>query len=458
MNWRPLFNISVTLSVIGLHFGVNASHVQAQALPNNKFGIHLAQPSDEDIERADELVNSSGGEWGYITIVIHDDDLTYDKWQPIFDKLRERRLIPIIRVATHANGESWERPHSDDADKWVAFLNSLNWVVKNRYIILFNEPNHGTEWGGEVDPQTFGEVNEAFARKLKGANADFFVMMGGMDVSAPQQRPRYMDAAAFLRETIEQIGAEDFNTYFDGLSSHSYPNPGFVGSARGSGRGSVRTYQWELSFLSTLGVKELPVFITETGWNGDVLSRSTIAENFRNVYQNIWLPDERVIAVTPFILNYQGEPFLKFSWVKLDNVGVYPEFDAVQQMEKEKGRPEIVETGTIEFQLPREIVERSTYHFQVHIKNQGQAIWSQGNGYSMRLQDIPKTQYLISSMGNVKPNESRTFDVYYSTESAVGESETRIILNRDDKPVLESGMWKYEVVPLPSLSFHATLF
>jgi hypothetical protein len=38
--------------------------------PNNKFGIHLAQPEDSDIDRADELVNSNGGEWGYITLVI----------------------------------------------------------------------------------------------------------------------------------------------------------------------------------------------------------------------------------------------------------------------------------------------------------------------------------------------------------------------------------------------------
>ena len=39
-------------------------------LPNNKVGIHLAVTSDEDIQKAADLTNSSGGKWGYVTIVI----------------------------------------------------------------------------------------------------------------------------------------------------------------------------------------------------------------------------------------------------------------------------------------------------------------------------------------------------------------------------------------------------
>jgi len=97
---------------------------------NNKYGIHLAQPSDEDIGRAADLVNSTGGEWGYITLVIHEDDKKVEKWQPIFDKLRERSIIPIIRLATHPDGENWAEAHSESVDEWVSFLNDLNWVVQ----------------------------------------------------------------------------------------------------------------------------------------------------------------------------------------------------------------------------------------------------------------------------------------------------------------------------------------
>lgn len=450
-------SFSLLLLICILFFG-NSSSVWAETYPNNKFGIHLAQPSDEDIDRAKELVNSHGGTWGYVTLVIHEDDRSVDKWQPIFDKLRERSLIPIIRLATKPDGGNWERPDSGDADEWVEFLNKLNWVVKNRYIILFNEPNHGTEWGGEVDARSFAEVSEAFARKLKATDRNFFVMLGGVDLAAPSAKPSYEDAAVFLRESIDEIGLDDFNAYFDGLASHSYPNPGFIGSPLARGRTSIRGYDWELTFLKDMGVKELPVFITETGWNGDVLPRSQVAENFRYAYQNIWLPDDRVVAVTPFVLNYQGEPFLKFSWVQLNNIGVYPEYETIRSMEKERGRPEIDEKGGIEFELPREIVEKSTYHFRVELKNNGQAIWSDENGYTFILSDIPKTQYLVSSIGTIKPGETRLIDVYFSTESAVGVSQTRFVLNRDDQMVLESGVWNYEVVPLPSLSLDVSIF
>src|SRR5690606_12585759 len=83
--------------------------------PNNKFGIHLAQPHDEDLDRADELVNSSGGEWGYITLVIQENDRDVNKWQGIMDKLRERKLIPIIRLATQPENSNWRRPSSEEA-------------------------------------------------------------------------------------------------------------------------------------------------------------------------------------------------------------------------------------------------------------------------------------------------------------------------------------------------------
>ncbi len=425
---------------------------------NNKFGIHLAQPQDEDIDHAQQLVNSNGGTWGYITLVIQENDRDVNKWQGIFDKLREKRLIPIIRLATQPEGSNWQRPDSADIKGWVYFLNDLNWVVKERYIILFNEPNHATEWGGTVDPVSFAEINEAFAKGLKSASKDFYIMMGGLDASAPSARPNYEDEVIFLDEVIKEIGVDDFNRYFDGWASHSYPNPGFVGSPYGSGRGSVRTYQWELEYLTMKGIKNLPVFITETGWNGSALGRERIAEYFRFAYRDIWLPDSRVKAVTPFILNYQTEPFLQFSWIKPQNAGVYPEYEVVKNMEKEAGRPEIRHSGRFIMDLPKEIVEDSTYHFQITLENSGQAIWSEEENYSLKLEGIDQTKYLISAIGKVKPFEFRTFDVYLTTRDQVGNIKTEFVLYRGNEVVMKSNTWTFTIVPLPSLDFKVGLF
>ncbi len=423
---------------------------------NNKFGIHLATPDDGDLERAETLVNSSGGTWGYITLVIQENDRDLNKWQGVFDKLREKRLIPIIRLATKPDGLNWRRPDKSDAQAWVDFLNKLHWVVEDRYVVIFNEPNHASEWGGKVDSQDFAEVSEAFATKLNEVNKDYFIMLAGMDASAPSQVPAYEDEAEFLQEVVEKIGVTDFNRLFDGLSSHSYPNPGFVGSPHAQGRGTIRGYAWELSLLNSLGIKDLPVFITETGWHGEALSREQVARNFLAAYYDVWLPDDRVIAVTPFILNYQAEPFLKFSWVRPKNIGVYPEYDFVRGITKVRGTPKIKQSGKFIFDLPAELVTKSSYHFQIELENTGQAIWMADEDYSLKMDGIPESQYLLSPIGHIKPFESKLIDVYINTRE-VSKIKSQFLLYRDDAVVLKSDLWNFEIVPLPKANLHITL-
>ncbi len=38
--------------------------------PNNKFGIHIIQATPDESSPAATLVNSSGGDWGYITVLV----------------------------------------------------------------------------------------------------------------------------------------------------------------------------------------------------------------------------------------------------------------------------------------------------------------------------------------------------------------------------------------------------
>lgn len=426
--------------------------------PNNKYGIHLAQPSDEDITRAQDLVNSSGGKWGYITLVIPENDRDKDKWQGIMNQLRERQLIPIIRIATKGEGSSWKRPKPEEAQEWATFLNSLNWVVKNRYVILFNEPNHATEWGGTVDPKSFAEVNREFAKKLKETNKDFFIMMGGMDAAAPSQMPKYEDSGKFLSAVMEVIPSEEYNQLFDGLSSHSYPNPGFVGSPQSNGKATIRGYQWELDHLKSFGVKDLPVFITETGWHGGSLAREKVAENFKIAFEEVWGPDDRVVAITPFVLNYQSEPFLQFSWLKKDTNEPYPEYEMVKGLSKQVGVPEFIEGGDIIHNLPTEMVAQSTFHFHFKMKNTGQAIWREDDNYRLVIEGIDNGRYLVSSIGKIKPNEDRKIDMFFTTGAESGKKTSRIALYRGDKKIIESKPWTYQVVPLPALTINASLF
>lgn len=457
-NKMKYFGITISFLFIFHLLYSHSSYAYTPGLPNNKFGIHFALPYLDDLPKARDLLNSSGGDWGYVTLVIQENDRDRNKWQEVFDRMRELHLIPILRLATVPQSDKWRKPDKADAEQWAEFLNSLNWVIKDRYVILFNEPNHGNEWGGVVDVNNYSETALAFAQKLKEKNPDFFIMLAGLDASAPAALPNFQDEASFLSQVINNITKEQFNNLFSGLASHSYPNPAFAGSPNDYGRGSIRTYEWELNLLNQLGIKDFPVFITETGWRrGD---ESKIADYFKTAFWQIWSPDSRVIAVTPFVFDYQGEPFLNFSWKKYQQDEFYPQYYAVQSLAKVRGMPEQIEKGNFDFDFPNELVKQSSYRFSVKLRNLGQPVWDKDFGYQLNIsgEDGKYLEYFSSDLKRIRPQEEAEIDFFVKTSSILGKGKVRILLTKYGEPVLDGGFWQFETFPLPSLLVRTSLF
>ena len=351
-----------------------------KSVPNNKYGIHILD--ETDIEDAAWLVNSSGGDWGYVTFVIRSDERETTRWQKFFDILRKKRIIPIVRIASRQLNEGWEKPSIDEIDGWVNFLNSLNWVTQNRYIVIGNEPNHKKEWGDEINPEEYAFYLKTFSEKLKRVNEDFFVMPAGFDASAPNGNGSISESE-YLKRML-QSEPEIFNQ-IDGWASHSYPNPDFSGSEFGQGRGSVNTFLWELDLLKNLGVeKKLPVFITETGWahnKNDAINGyfepDEISQKIKTAFQESW-NNENVVAVTPFVLNYKEPPFDIFSW-KDASGNYYDFFFAVKDIPKVQGQPKQINSGHIlGLILPQIFKKADIFYGVAYIKNTGQVIWEKG--------------------------------------------------------------------------------
>lgn len=143
--------------------------------PNNKMGIHILFPSE--LQEAAKLVNSNGGDWGYVTIPIQAGDKDIKKWQEFMDQAKSLHLIPLVRLATEGdyfNTSSWRKPTEADVLDFANFLNSLNWPTKNHYIIVFNEVNRGDEWGGSPNPQEYADILSYAVTAFKSRNPDFF--------------------------------------------------------------------------------------------------------------------------------------------------------------------------------------------------------------------------------------------------------------------------------------------
>lgn len=374
---------------------------------NNHFGIHIL--SESDLEDAAKLVNSNGGEWGYVTVLIQDDDMDKMKWQRIFDKMRELKIIPIVRIATHPKDDSWFKPKAEDSQKWAEFLSSLNWVVKNRYIVLFNEPNHANEWEGEINPKEYTQIVLAFYKALKDKSEDFYILSAGFDVAAPNSNTT-KNAQTFWKEMVQE-NPRVFEL-FDGWNSHSYPNPEFSASPLKTGKLSIQSFKWEVSQILKYGVNpNIPIFITETGWShkegkkSQVLGRTSddIANFFDYAYKNVW-NNPKVVAVTPFVLNFQNQPFDHFSWKKTDTE-FYSQYQAVQDLPKVKGEPE-QEVGNelVGSFFPPFLFSGFEMPFSIQFKNTGQTIWDINEGYNL-FSLTPPIILKVTSFEKTKPGE-----------------------------------------------------
>ncbi|MCX6792033.1 MAG: hypothetical protein NT149_03275 [Candidatus Gottesmanbacteria bacterium] len=442
--------IAILLFLFALVFPLKAYAIYDPAsVPNNKYGIHVVDTND--FANVTQLVNSTGGDWGYVTMVLPDAQRDHDRWQKIFNEMRRLHLIPIIRLATHVENTVWVKPTKDRFYEIVKLLNSLNWPTENRYVLLYNEPNHANEWGGQINPEEYADDLVAFGTALKEANSDFFILPAGLDASAGDGTA--MDETEYLRRMI--AAKPEILTLIDGWTSHSYPNPGFSGSPYATGRGTLTTYQWELSYLSTLGLtRELPVFITETGWQhseGKVyapgfLSSDQVGANLQIASQTVW-NDSLIVAVTPFLFNYQDVPFDHFSFQQLGTDNFYNQYYAYQAIAKIKGVPRQHESYTLTTDLlPGTLVSGSIYTLTAEVKNDGQGILD------------PKDAYTVFVMGDdisgvadpvplVEPGSSGTITIRLKTPDRTGPRTVEVVVRHNQENIL----------PPPSVEIHANL-
>lgn len=430
-----------------LSFGTSAqAATDPRVVPNNKYGIHIITATRDEASAAASLVNTNG-DWGYVTVLAEAGDRNEGKWQEFFNELRRKHLIPIVRLATRPTGQGvWERPYQDEGTAWADFLDKLIWPIKNRYIIIYNEPNHGTEWGGTVDPEGFAVVLNNTIDALKKKSDDFFVLNPGFDASTPDKPPAYLDEESYIRRMDKAVPG--IFEKLDGWSSHSYPNPGFVGRPDGAGKGTVRTWEWELDLLNQIGVKKtLPVFITETGWkHSDGIdtkstfpSPQTVGDYYKDAFLNAW-GSNRIVAITPFVLNYQEPPFDQFSFKKIkddltgaDQGKEYHEFFyTLQYAAKTAGKPSQVEkakftklgiekdgfTNYLEATssgISASLPYGEPYNLVLTFKNIGQTIWGDNNEIALNIfgsgEAFQKTRFDIPEGKTVQPQEDITFSV-----------------------------------------------
>jgi hypothetical protein len=304
------------------------------SVPNNKFGIHILFP--EELNNAAKLINSNGGDWGYVAIPIKASDKNIPKWQKFMNDCKQDHVIPLIRLATDGDffsQGSWSKPNDADIMDFANFLNSLNWPTQNRYIIVYNEPNRGDEWGGVPNALEYAGILDYAVTEFKSVSPDFFIISAGLDnASINDPKGQAINEFTYMSQMNEAV--DGIFGKIDGLGSHSYPNPGFAAPPSAL-RVGIYSFYYQNNYIYSLTGKTLPVFITETGWSSDVVSYSLQSNYYRQTLDNYW-NDINIVAITPFVFN-AGVPFTQFSFLKSDNQTEI--YNTYKNFSKTKGEP-----------------------------------------------------------------------------------------------------------------------
>ena len=308
--------------------------------PNNKFGMYInADPNQ--IGEVAPLINSNGGDWGWVLVPMDVRQRDASLWQSIFETCKAHHIKPLIQLFNNNTCDVNEM----DFPGLAGFFNELSWPTKHLYVGVFNEVNAKDYWCEKLAPEEYAVVLNTAIDSFKSVNPNFFLMPAAFNSSC-RSGPRYLDEEDFLLRM--NAAAPGIFGKIDGWANHAYPQPEFSGDFYNPPswygvRDQIENYKWEMGLLSRhFGVSGLPIFITETGWahKGGSLPKkeykhsSVTARYFDDAYRNHWLLNNQIVAILPFVWYKPDAP--NFNWRREDG-SFYPQYDVVMSFPKVAG-------------------------------------------------------------------------------------------------------------------------
>jgi hypothetical protein len=365
---RALLGLAILFVALGARAAPPRA-AESSLPPPNRVGVHMLLSEGWAPWRLAswgdhvDLAAQAVGPGGYVLQVLSDGNRDLARWQAFMAGARRNGLRPVVRLATRYDKKQhfWRAPLPDRtrfsyhrvAADYAQFLEQLQWPPGERVVIVGNEPNRGDEWGGRVDPAAYARFLRDVAAALRPLG--YTVLNGALDQYCPNTNGakidgvRYMDAESFLDGMV--AAEPSFHEWIDGWASHAYPqgpfsappgeqsfkvdylngaeNPRRLEPPAGTYNRGINGYLFDLAKLRSYGARDLPVWVTETGWrhlesngtspdaHGAVLEQDEAAARMRDalvgpadgsaaVGYTPWLDDPRVRAVVFF--GFDGDP------------------------------------------------------------------------------------------------------------------------------------------------------
>jgi hypothetical protein len=257
---------------------------QAVHTVNAKMGLHTRLTDEVEpwkIKRTLEMVREMGAPWivEYFPWAYYEPAPGRFDWSHadlVVDHARRQGLTVIARLGFVPE---WARPDPDIQPTTFTYLDEAHYADfagyaaafvehfrgRVQHIVIWNEPNISLEWGYRpVDPAGYADLLRAVYPAVKAVDPGVVVLGGALAPTlAPPGDPEGMNDLDYLARMLA-AGAGDG---MDGLAVHAYgwrlppdapANPGVVNFAR---------TELLRALLVEAGHDEMPIYITEGGWN-----------------------------------------------------------------------------------------------------------------------------------------------------------------------------------------------
>jgi hypothetical protein len=431
---------------------------------NNKFGVHLISPTDEEIRDAcRNLANmntvSPTKAWGgKLILTLVKDQINLETLQRFHDIAREEGCVFIHPIKNSFADPYWKPIDQSTIDFFENIFKDLRPSSKYLYVVLGNEVNRGDEWGGTCSGTAYAHIAKSAAEQFKKTVPNIQIGLSGLDAYAPQNG-FYCDQDNFLKDVVlaEPRLIDDL---IDFQVVHEYPNADMTGVLQ-------NIWSSEKNTLKNLGVgKDLPVVISEIAWRRHKgLSQINAANRLQQAMEKL-NNEPRVWAITPFVYKFCGSPFDQFSLLSCNVKTATGEtidkpnavFDAVAALQKIKGDPEHIHDARVQTNLSNEIIANTNYNFDLQVTNLGTDIWRGISGdYSLKLFG-PTVKSSFTSFHRIRPNGVLRTTFRVNPGDLEGCPEFKGALLQNGRVLLDLFTWKPCIMPHPDLAVELSTF
>ncbi len=251
---------------------------------NPKMGIHTRLTDEVEpwkVKRTLEMVREMGAGWivEYFPWAYHEPSPGSFDWSHadlVVDHARRQGLTVVARLGFVPE---WARPDPEEQPTTTTYLDEAHYDEFAEYvrafvehfrgrvdhIVIWNEPNISLEWGYRpADPEGYTKLLRAVYPRAKEANPGVVVLGGALAPTlAPAGDPEGMNDLDYLRRMLVAGAGE----VMDGLAVHAYGWRMPPDAPADPATVNLRRTELLHQLLVEAGYDDMPIYITEGGWN-----------------------------------------------------------------------------------------------------------------------------------------------------------------------------------------------